>query len=327
MADKKISQLTGATTPLAGTEVLPIVQGGNTVKVSVANLTAGRTVDATTVNATTVDATSVEVTNIKAKDGTAAASIADSTGVVTVTAAPVMSALTASQAVFTTSGKALVSNAITGTGNVVMSASPTLTGTIDAAAQTLSGNLTLNGGTANGVLYLNGSKVATSGSALTFTSDNYLLLNTTGTTGNGKFANAHDLATLAAVSTARTYTKCQDTAASNNATVDVFTFSDAAGNLMGGAYVAGHFYVYVTGASGANAFAGVYSIITTGNGTSQATLASVSTVTRGTSPVSSVQIAADGVGGAIKLTITYINNSGVVTGGSSKVSFVGLSST
>jgi hypothetical protein len=43
MADKKISALTAATTPLAGTEVLPIVQGGSTVKVSVANLTAGRT--------------------------------------------------------------------------------------------------------------------------------------------------------------------------------------------------------------------------------------------------------------------------------------------
>lgn len=42
MADKKISALTGATTPLAGTEVLPIVQGGSTVKVSVENLTAGR---------------------------------------------------------------------------------------------------------------------------------------------------------------------------------------------------------------------------------------------------------------------------------------------
>jgi hypothetical protein len=82
MADKKISQLTNATTPLAGTEVLPIVQSGSTVKVSVANLTAGRTVDATTVNATTVDATNVEVTNIKAKDGTAAASIADSTGII-----------------------------------------------------------------------------------------------------------------------------------------------------------------------------------------------------------------------------------------------------
>ena len=44
MADKKISALTAATTPLAGTEVLPIVQSGSTVKVSVANLTAGRAV-------------------------------------------------------------------------------------------------------------------------------------------------------------------------------------------------------------------------------------------------------------------------------------------
>jgi hypothetical protein len=46
MADKKISQLTAATTPLAGTEVLPIVQGGSTVKVSAANITAGRAVSA-----------------------------------------------------------------------------------------------------------------------------------------------------------------------------------------------------------------------------------------------------------------------------------------
>jgi len=33
MSDKKISQLAAATTPLAGTEVLPIVQSGVTVKV------------------------------------------------------------------------------------------------------------------------------------------------------------------------------------------------------------------------------------------------------------------------------------------------------
>lgn len=44
MADTKISALPASTTPLAGTEVLPIVQGGSTVKVSVANLTAGRSV-------------------------------------------------------------------------------------------------------------------------------------------------------------------------------------------------------------------------------------------------------------------------------------------
>ena len=49
MADKKISALTAATTPLAGTEVLPIVQSGSTVKVSVDNLTAGKAVSATSI--------------------------------------------------------------------------------------------------------------------------------------------------------------------------------------------------------------------------------------------------------------------------------------
>lgn len=46
MADTKISALLASTTPLAGTEVLPIVQGGTTKQVSVANLTAGRAVSA-----------------------------------------------------------------------------------------------------------------------------------------------------------------------------------------------------------------------------------------------------------------------------------------
>ena len=81
-------------------------------------------------NATTVDATNIEVTNIKAKDGTAAASIADSTGVISITSNPVLS-----------------------------------------------------GGTANGVLYLNGSKVATSGSALTFDGNGLVVTKTTATFG------------------------------------------------------------------------------------------------------------------------------------------------
>jgi hypothetical protein len=51
MADLKISALTGASTPLAGTEVLPIVQSGSTVKVSVDNLTAGRAVSSGAVTA------------------------------------------------------------------------------------------------------------------------------------------------------------------------------------------------------------------------------------------------------------------------------------
>ena len=55
-----------------------------------------------------------------------------------------LSGLTASQAVFTDGSKNLVSNAITGSGNVVMSASPTLTGTVTAA--------TVNATNFNGIL-------------------------------------------------------------------------------------------------------------------------------------------------------------------------------
>jgi hypothetical protein len=50
------------------------------------------------------------------------------------------SALTVNQAVFTNASDGLVSNAITGTGNVVMSASPTLTGTITADKMVMSGS-------------------------------------------------------------------------------------------------------------------------------------------------------------------------------------------
>jgi hypothetical protein len=53
MADTKISALTASTTPLAGTEVLPIVQSGVTKQVSVANLTAGRAISATQLTLTT----------------------------------------------------------------------------------------------------------------------------------------------------------------------------------------------------------------------------------------------------------------------------------
>jgi hypothetical protein len=53
MADLKISALTGATTPLAGTEVLPIVQSGSTKKVAVSDLTAGRAVSAASLSLTT----------------------------------------------------------------------------------------------------------------------------------------------------------------------------------------------------------------------------------------------------------------------------------
>jgi hypothetical protein len=52
MADSKISALPASTVPLAGTEVLPIVQSSTTKQVSVANLTAGRAISALSVTAT-----------------------------------------------------------------------------------------------------------------------------------------------------------------------------------------------------------------------------------------------------------------------------------
>jgi hypothetical protein len=41
MADLKISQLTVATTPLAGTEVMPLVQGAGNVKATVSDVRNG----------------------------------------------------------------------------------------------------------------------------------------------------------------------------------------------------------------------------------------------------------------------------------------------
>ena len=65
MADLKISQLPAATTPVAGTEVLPIVQSGTTSQVSIANLTAGRSMAASDITVTTALATTFD-TNVAA---------------------------------------------------------------------------------------------------------------------------------------------------------------------------------------------------------------------------------------------------------------------
>ena len=71
MADLKISQLTGATTPLAGTEVLPIVQSGTTKQVSVANLTSGRDVQANSIGAGTAPVASAWVKTAAGTSGIA----------------------------------------------------------------------------------------------------------------------------------------------------------------------------------------------------------------------------------------------------------------
>mgnify|MGYP003641054157 CR=1 FL=1 len=119
-----------------------VLANGNTTGSSDIIVTAGQKITTDTIGETTaesgvtidsvllkddgVNATNLEITNIKANDGTVSIVLADGSGVATINAAPILTPLTVSQAVFTDGSKALVSNAITGTGSVVMSDSPTL---------------------------------------------------------------------------------------------------------------------------------------------------------------------------------------------------------
>jgi len=84
--DNAIVRYDGATGKLIQNSNVTIDDSNNVSGVVQLNATtvAATTGNITTVNATTVDTTNIEVTNLKAKDGTAAATIADSTGVVTI---------------------------------------------------------------------------------------------------------------------------------------------------------------------------------------------------------------------------------------------------
>jgi hypothetical protein len=114
-------------------------------------------------------------------------------------------------------------------------------------------------------------------------------------------------------------------AAVNNSTVDGLRFLDPTGTVIGRAGISGIVSVRVRGASGGNQYLANYQILIPGNGTTGAAFTLIgSATTRGTSPVSSVQIANDGDGGGVKVTITYINNAGVVDGGESLIGFCGV---
>jgi hypothetical protein len=116
------------------------------------------------------------------------------TGTTSFTTAPILSSATASKALFTNGNKEMVSNNITGTGNVVMSASPTLTGTVSVGTISSTQDLLVNGikigvGAGN-----NNTNTAIGSNALIFNSTGEgntaigyqsLLLNTIGTHNTG----------------------------------------------------------------------------------------------------------------------------------------------
>jgi hypothetical protein len=80
MADTKISALPASTVPLAGTEVLPIVQSSSTKQVSVANLTAGRSFDALGMTLTSTDAGATAAPTVDLYRNSASPAAADTLG-------------------------------------------------------------------------------------------------------------------------------------------------------------------------------------------------------------------------------------------------------
>jgi hypothetical protein len=209
-------------------------------------------------NITTLDATNIEVTNIKAKDGTAAASIADSTGVVSITANPILS-----------------------------------------------------GGTANGVLYLDGSKVATSGSALTFDGTTLTASASASTTGNFKSTS----------STAQVF----NLTASNdaNTTIGLGVQGSASGviGMLGSGQpflgtAASALNIYNNNASG---------VIKFGLGTGVAEQMRLDSTGLGLGTSSpTVKLQVEGAANSAALTLLRLNNSGTTGGGpgiASRISF------
>jgi hypothetical protein len=77
-----IANSTGVVTLASSVLTTTDINGGTVDGVTIGGSSAG-VGTFTTANATTVDTTNIEVTNLKAKDGTSAGSIADSTGIVT----------------------------------------------------------------------------------------------------------------------------------------------------------------------------------------------------------------------------------------------------
>ena len=141
MANVKISNLTAAATPVAGTEVLPIVQSGATVKVSIANLTPG--LDTITAAKGGTGQTSYAVGDLLyASTTTALSKLAD-----------------------VATGNALISGGV--------STAPSygkigLTTHVSGTLPTANGGTNLTSFTANGVVYASSSSALATGSALTF---------------------------------------------------------------------------------------------------------------------------------------------------------------
>ena len=200
MADVKISQLPAATTPVDGTEVLPIVQSATTKQVSIANLTAGRAMAASSLTLTTP----LAVTS----GGTGLATVAQGT-ILSATSANTFTAT--ATPTFGVAGTTAGALSLSGSTSGVVTIAPTT-----GAAGTWTMQLPTSGGTNGYILTTNGSGVTTwtnptalgvdldvGGTAITGATDKYVLYNNNGTLGQYAVTGS---GTTAVLSTSPTFT-------------------------------------------------------------------------------------------------------------------------
>jgi hypothetical protein len=151
----KTLDVSAGTLTLADNQISGDKVEGGTINATTITTLASTTGNITTVNSTTVDSTNLEVTNLKAKDGTAAGSIADSTGVVT---------LASSVLTTTDINGGTIDGSTIATSDITVGASKTL----DVSA----GTLTLADNQISGDKVEGGTIAATTVTALTFGSLN-----------------------------------------------------------------------------------------------------------------------------------------------------------
>jgi hypothetical protein len=157
MADVKISGLPASTVPLAGTEVLPIVQGGATKQVSVDNLTTGKAISVTRLTSTIAT-------------GTAPLTVASTTEVANLRSATATSADTANQVKSNaTSGVLQVTGPGAAATRIMTTPDANFTAARTDAAQSFTGDQTLS--TGNLVIGTSGKGIDFSATAGTGTSE------------------------------------------------------------------------------------------------------------------------------------------------------------
>ena len=155
MANTKISALTSATTPLAGTEVLPIVQSSTTVKVAVSDLTAGRSISVSGLTNTGLTASKPVFTD--------ASKVLTSTGVVPVANGGTNASAASITAFNNITGYTAAGATGTTSTNLVFSTSPSIT------TPTLVGDVTVS--TGNVVISTSGKGIDFSATPGTGTSE------------------------------------------------------------------------------------------------------------------------------------------------------------